>query len=187
MMARWLLGLAAVGLLIAGLLAGRGSSAPDATLAEGGSEADPGYSAREAEIIETGDDGRPRYWLAADLIQQAPDDATITLTHPALRYRGQGGGLWHARAATGTVPPGRAVIELDGNVSLEGTLTDGGAPAHVQTDHLAFDTSKEIASTRSRVTIDWSGHRLAAVGLRADLRAETLRLESRVNGRFLPQ
>ena len=79
------------------------------------------------------------------------------------------------------------VIELDGNVTLEGTLEDGGTPARVETSHLAFDTTKEVASTPARVTIDWSGHRLAALGLRADLRAETLRLESRVNGRFLPQ
>lgn len=186
MMARWLIGLVAIAMIAATLLMSP-TRQPDAAGPGGASEPDPGYSARDAEIIETGDDGRPRYWLQADLIEQPPDDPTITLTQPVLRYVGEAGGTWHARAKTGTVPPGHEVIELDGDVQLDGTLSGGGAPARIETSHLAFDTTKEVASTQARVTIDWSGHRLAALGVRADLKAETLRLESKVNGRFLPQ
>ena len=61
------------------------------------------------------------------------------------------------------------------------------APALSKGNMLAFDTVNEVASTQARVTIDWSGHRLSARGMRADLKGETLRLESKVNGRFLPQ
>ncbi|MGE3665436.1 MAG: LPS export ABC transporter periplasmic protein LptC [Steroidobacteraceae bacterium] len=185
-MSRWLVGLAVLAMIVATLLLGRTSRAPDAAVAGGAGAADPGYSARDAEIIETGDDGRPRYWLEAARIEQPPDERAITLTRPALRYRAQGGGIWRAQAETGTVLPGHDLIELDGDVRLQGTLSGGGTPAHIATSHLAFDTKKEVASTRARVTIDWSGHRLAALGLRADLGAETLRLESQVNGRFLP-
>ena len=187
MMSRWLVGMAALAMIGAILLLGRTATAPETAVADRSDEADPGYSARDAEIIETGDDGRPRYWLKALRIEQAPDDATVTLTRPALRYRGDNGSFWRAQSDTGTVLPGRDIIALDGDVRLAGTLPGGGAPAQVSTSHLAFDTRKEVASTSAQVIIDWSGHRLAARGLRADLAAETLRLESRVNGRFLPQ
>lgn len=187
MIGRWLVGLTAIAMIVATLLAGRAMQAPGTGSTAGAHEPDPGYLARDAEIIETGEDGRPRYWLAAELIEQPPDDATITLTQPALRYVGDGGATWRARAETGTVPPERDVIVLDGNVQLDGTLAGGGVPAHIETSHLAFDTVRQIAATKATVTIDWSGHRLVATGLRADLKAETLRLESRVNGRFVPQ
>ena len=187
MIARWLIGLVAIAMLVATVLLSRTSRAPDVASVDRSGEQDPGYSARDAEIIETGDNGRPRYWLRAELIEQAPNDATITLTHPALRYLGEGGSTWRASALTGTVPPARDLIMLDGDVRLDGTLPDGGAPAQVTTSHLAFDTVNEVASTQARVTIDWSGHRLSARGMRADLKGETLRLESKVNGRFLPQ
>lgn len=187
MIARWLIGLVAIAMIIATVLLSRTSRAPDLTNNDSSSGQDPGYSARDAEIIETGDDGRPRYWLRAELIEQAPNDATITLSRPALRYLGEGSSSWRASALTGTVPPSRDLILLDGDVRLDGTLQDGGTPAHVETSHLAFDTVNEVASTQARVAIDWSGHRLSARGLRADLKGETLRLESKVNGRFLPQ
>lgn len=187
MMARWLIGLVLLATIVGTILISRSMRPPDPAATDRAGEPDPGYSARDARIVETGDDGRPRYWLDADLIEQPPDDLTVTLTHPALRYLDDGGGTWRARARTGTVPPGRDVIELDGDVQLDGTLAGGGEPAHIETSHLAFDTANEVASTRAPVTIDWSGHRLAARGLTADLRAETLRLESKVHGRFLPQ
>lgn len=186
-MARWLIGLALLATVVGTILASRSMRPREATAADRPDEVDPGYSARDARIIETGDDGRPRYWLEADLIEQPPDDLTVTLTRPALRYFDAGGGAWRARARTGTVPPGRDVIELNGDVQVDGALPGGGAPAHIETSHLAFDTAKEVASTRAPVTIDWSGHRLAARGLTADLKAETLRLESNVHGRFVPQ
>ena len=187
MNARWLIGVVAIAMIIATVLLSRTSQTPDVTHVDRSSGQDPGYSARDAESIETGEDGRPRYWLRAEMIEQAPNDATITLTHPALRYLGEGGSSWRASALTGTVPPTRNLIMLDGDVRLDGTLRGGGAPAHVETSHLAFDTVNVVASTKARVAIDWSGHRLSARGLRADLKGETLRLESKVNGRFLPQ
>ncbi|MBV6416485.1 MAG: Lipopolysaccharide export system protein LptC [Steroidobacteraceae bacterium] len=187
MIARWLIALVVVAALVGTILLGRTVRAPQSAPTDRTSDTDPGYSARDAEIIETGDDGRPRYWLNATLIQQPSNDPTVTLTQPALRYLDKGGGSWRAHADTGSVSPGRDIISLDGDVQLDGTLADGGAPAHIETPHLVFDTAREVASTTDRVTIDWSGHRLVARGLRADLRAETLRLESAVHGRFLPQ
>ncbi len=186
-MTRWLVALVLVAAAVGIVLLDGSMRPPDTALAERVADADPGYSARDAEIIETGDDGRPRYWLTATRIEQPPDDPTVTLTQPALRYLDKRGGSWRAHALAGTVLPGRDVITLDGEVQLDGTLADGSAPAHVETTHLEFDTKREVASTSDKVTIDWSGHRLVARGLQADFRAETLQLESQVHGRFLAQ
>jgi len=43
-----------------------------------------------------------------------------------------------------------------------------------------------VASTKSDVRIDFGQHTLTARGLVANLKERTVRLESRVNGRFLP-
>lgn len=186
-MTRWLIGFTVILMVVATILLGRSARAPDPVTTRSPPTADPGYSARDATVIETGNDGRPQYRLHADLIEQAPDDLTITLTHPILHYADARGGTWRASALTGFVPADRELVQLAGNVELTGTLASGGAPALVTTSRLAFDTQREVASTDAPVTIDWSGHRLAAVGLHADLKAETLRLESAVHGRFVPQ
>ncbi len=186
-MMRWLIGFVVIVAVIATILLGRTARAPDSVGADRPTATDPGYSARDAEVIETGDDGRPRYRLTARLIEQAPNDQTITLSQPVLHHADANGGTWRASAATGTVPRERDIVELTGNVLLTGTLASGGEPARITTSHLSFDAGRDIAQTSAPVTIEWSGHQLYARGLRADLGAETLRLESSVHGNFLPQ
>jgi len=185
-MTRWLIGFAVVVTVIASIVLSRSARAPDGIGASLPTAADPGYLARDAEMIETGDDGRPRYRLDAELIEQAPNDPTITLSRPVMHYADPRGGTWRASADQGTVAPPRDVVELTGDVLLTGTLADGGDPAHITTSRLTFDAGRDVAHTSAPVTIEWSGHRLTARGVRADLGAETLRLESAVHGNFLP-
>lgn len=185
-MTRWFIGFAVIVTVIASIVLGRSARAPDSAGTDMSTAIDPGYSARDAEVIETGDDGRPRYRLDADLIEQPPNDQTITLTNPVMRYADPNGGTWRASADTGTVPPQHDLVELAGDVLLTGTLASGGEPARITTSRLTFDAGQDIAHTSAPVTIEWSGHRLTARGVRADLGAETLRLESAVHGNFLP-
>jgi lipopolysaccharide export system protein LptC len=44
----------------------------------------------------------------------------------------------------------------------------------------------EVADTRAPVELAFGAHRVRALGMRADLKSGTLRLESDVNGRFTP-
>jgi len=186
-MTRWFIGLAVIVTVIASIVLGRSARAPDSVGADLPVGVDPGYSARNAEVIETGDDGRPRYRLVAELIEQAPNDPTITLTQPVMHYADTSGGSWQASADRGRVPPQHDVVELTGDVLLTGTLAGGGEPARISTTSLTFDAGRDIAHTSAPVTIEWSGHRLTARGAHADLGAETLRLESAVHGNFLPR
>ena len=56
----------------------------------------------------------------------------------------------------------------------------------VRTDTLSYDVPGSIASTKDDVRIDFAEHTLTARGLVANLKERTLRLESKVSGRFHP-
>jgi len=60
-----------------------------------------------------------------------------------------------------------------------------GAPV-VHTDTLSYDVPEAVVTTKSDVRIDFAQHTLTAHGLNANLKERTMRLESKVNGRFHP-
>jgi lipopolysaccharide export system protein LptC len=49
---------------------------------------------------------------------------------------------------------------------------------------MRYDVARSLATTNSDVRIDFGGHILTARGLIANLKERTVRLESKVNGRF---
>ena len=61
-----------------------------------------------------------------------------------------------------------------------------GTTAVVRTDTLTYDVADAVASTKSDVRIDFAQHTLTAHGFSANLKERTMRLESKVNGRFHP-
>lgn len=186
MIRRWSAGLLVVGAIIVVFIFSRERGSVLVQQEAPARTVDPGYSARDARIVETGDDGRPRYRLHADLVTQPPGDPRVLLTRPRLSYTDAGGGTWNAHAHSGVVAESREQIELAGEVELDGTFGRTGSRAVMRTERLEFDTERELATTAESMVIDWSGHSLSAKGVRADLRAETLQLESRVHGRFVP-
>ncbi len=84
------------------------------------------------------------------------------------------------------VEPGGKVIDVTGNVRLQGDAQGRQGAAVVRTDSLSYDVPDAIASTKSDVRIDFADHTLTAHGLNANLKERTMRLESKVNGRFHP-
>ena len=57
----------------------------------------------------------------------------------------------------------------------------------IHTDTLSYNVPESIASTKSDVRVDYGGHILTGRGMIANLKERTMRLESKVNGRFLPR
>jgi LPS export ABC transporter protein LptC len=99
----------------------------------------------------------------------------------AIDYTTEDAGPWTMTAQRGRMPSDRNSVELSGDVTLRGR--DG---AVVRTDQLNYDTVDNLVSTNEKVTIEFGPHRLAARGLRADLNAGSLQLESSVDGQFNP-
>ena len=194
------LGYVAVIAVIAGAYfigrAGRGDNDVDTVTAL---PPDPGYAARDAQVIETGFDGRERYRLKAAVIRQQIDSSVIDLEQLQMDYHpGAQPGVpgeapttsqhsnevWHMTSDHGQVRANGDDVQLNGNVTIVGTAPGSGLPLSLKTESLRINTPTEYIETDAPVQLRWSGHELTAVGLKADLKAGTLRLESDVHGEF---
>ena len=163
---------------------------------------DPGYAARDAVVIETGYDGRERYRLNAKVIRQRIDSNVIDLESLQMDYHPGAQGevpgekpakapdpdeIWHLSSDRGEVRADGDDVQLDGNVRVTGTLPGGNDPVALETTSLRINTPTEFVETSAPVVLNWSGHRLGAKGLEADLKAGHLRLKSDVRGTFTPK
>jgi len=163
---------------------------------------DPGYAARDAEVIETGYDGRERYRLNARVVRQQSDGGVIDLEqlemdyHPGAQSEVPGerpaapvaaGETWHLVSDRGQVRANGDDVQLNGNVVVTGPAPGTGEPLTLSTDTMRINTPTEFIETDSPVRVRWSGHELLSRGMKADLKAGTLRLESDVHGEFSPR
>jgi LPS export ABC transporter protein LptC len=166
--------------LLYGLLSSRDE--PDAEL---GNEADQrGYYLNDATLTEMGKDGRPRVIVRAATIEQQLSDQSVQLSQLELDYRTKESGDWHVTAREGNMPADRKSIQLAGDVAITGAESRG--EALIRTERLSYDIDDAIVQTEDPVSVRFGQHLLRARGLRAELNAGTLKLESDVNGRFVP-
>jgi LPS export ABC transporter protein LptC len=98
------------------------------------------------------------------------------------------GEIWHLTSDHGRVRANGDDVQLTGNVVVTGTTPSGGGePMTLSTRSMSINTPTEFIETRDPVKLRWSGHQLDGVGMKADLKAGTLRLESHVHGEFAPR
>jgi len=172
--------------LIAGTIAiGTRSEAPDERDADAPAY-DPGYVARDAEVVETGDDGHELYRLKADLIRQRPDAGVVELGRVHMNYFPAKDTRWNVTALRGEVQQTGERIRLAGDVNVTGPMPTAAQTIQLDTDTLDIQTREQVITTDAPVTLTWSGQRLSAIGLRANLKEEKVELQSKVNGRFVP-
>ncbi len=180
-------------------MANRTGGGIDATAAQA---PDPGYAARDAQVIETGYDGRERYRLHASVVRQRSDGGVIDLENLKMDYHpGAQGGLpgekpasgkaateiWHLTSDRGQVQASGDDVQLTGNVVVTGPAPGTGDPLTLTTDTMRINTPTQFIDTDDAVRFRWSGYDLTAKGMKADLKAGTLRLESDVHGEFSPK
>lgn len=179
----------------------RASRGEDAEAASSVLPPDPGYAARDAEVIETGYDGRERYRLNAKVIRQQIDSSVIDLEQLEMDYHlgaqdriagesrpaQDGNEIWHLRSDHGQVRANGDDVELSGNVRINGPAPGGGAPLTLSTSRMRINTPTQFIETDEPVILGMWGHELKAKGMKADLKAGTLRLESDVHGEFSPK
>jgi LPS export ABC transporter protein LptC len=162
------------------LLAGRDES--DVELGDAADQR--GYYMSGATLTEMGPDGKPRVVVRADTIEQQLADQSVDLSDLDLDYRTKDFGVWHVTALSGHMPSDRQSIDLSGSVKITGEQS--GKDATILTERVSYDIDRGIVQTRDPVTVHFGSHELKARGLHAELNAGTLRLESNVNGRFVP-
>jgi LPS export ABC transporter protein LptC len=144
----------------------------------------PGYYLKNATLTEYDVSGAPSIRIEAERIDQIDHSNEVQLYNVRVNYDAPGGQTWVMFGDTAHVLPGGTIVDISGNVRLqgEGPGTEGTAVMH--TDTMRYDVTDSLATTKSDVRIDFAGHILTARGLMANLKERTVRLESKVNGRF---
>ena len=145
---------------------------------------DRGYYVTQATLTEFGPDGAPRVVLQAESIEQRLSDQSVLLSDLKLDYTTAKAGQWQVTADRGRMPAAATSLLLSGDVQLTGDQAHGGAV--IRTDQLAYDTGTSVIQTAEPVSVKVGAHWLEGRGLRVVLNDGTLRLESNVNGRFIP-
>ena len=146
----------------------------------------PGYYLTGVDLEEFGTDGQLRIGLRSITATEDPPSGVVRLADVAVDYHAPNGRVWHLTANEAHVPPGGRTVEFEGDVRLAGQPGDDPVAAELHTARLQLDTVAEIADTRAPVELAFGAHRVRALGMRADLEAGTVRLESDVHGRFTP-
>jgi LPS export ABC transporter protein LptC len=153
--------------------------------AAGGVE-NPGYFLKDGVLTEYDVNGDPTIRIAARRIDQIPHSDEVELHDIRVDYQAPSGTAWIMVGDLAHVRPGGTMVDLSGNVVLHGADSNREDAPVIHTNTLTYDVTQSVASTSGDVRIDFLQHTLTARGLVANLRARTIRLESRINGRFHP-
>ncbi len=152
----------------------------------GAKQADlPGYYLKNAVLTNYSLSGDPSIRMAAERIDQVGHSSEVALYNVKVDYQAPSGQSWVLVGDVGHVQPGGTVVDVTGNVRLQGEATADGE-AVIRTDTLSYNVPDAVASTESDVRIEFARHTLTARGLTANLKERTMRLESKVNGHFHP-
>ncbi len=146
----------------------------------------PGYYLNDAVLTDYGPDGKPSVQIQAARIDQVGRGDQVALHDIHVTYAAPGGESWVLSGDRAQIEAGGKAVDVRGDVQLRGVDPNRPGTAVIRSDRMRYDVADAIASTPDDVRIDFGGESLNARGLVADLRRRTVRLESNVNGHFLP-
>jgi LPS export ABC transporter protein LptC len=146
----------------------------------------PGYYLKGAILTDYDLAGAPSLRIQAERIDQIDHGTEVALYHVRFDYVPPNGQAWVMFGDTAHVEPGGSVVDVAGNVRIEGQSFEHQGTAVIRTDTLRYDVPEGIASTQSDVRVDFGAHTLSARGLIANLKDRTMHLENKVSGRFQP-
>ena len=146
----------------------------------------PGYYLKNATLTDFDASGAPSIRIEAERIDQVAHGVEVRLYNVRVSYDAPGGQNWVLVGDTAHIQPGGKVVDFAGNVRLQGESPETQGTAVIRSDTMSYDVTDSIASTKSDVRIEYGGHVLTARGLTANLKERTMRLESKVSGRFIP-
>ena len=146
----------------------------------------PGYYLKNTVLTDFDAKGAPTIRIDAERIDQVAHSAEVALSNVRMNYQTPGGQNWVMFGDVAHVRPGGKIIDVNGNVRLQNEVVGNAPAAIVRTDAMTYDVPNSIATSKVDVRIDFGKHTLSARGLVANLKERTMRLESKVNGRFQP-
>ena len=115
------------------------------------------------------------------------DEGRLELTGVDVEFQPADEAPWSISAAKASATKDIAWLELTGDVEIRSAGTDDSEPVTVVTQKLTFWPDTSNAESDERVEVQVGRWRFSGGGLRADLKGDSLRLESDVHGEFFPR
>lgn len=141
----------------------------------------PGYYMTGAELDQTDATGRLTLKVHAASARQLEVHGDVILEALRVDYLPEPGRDWRMTSNGGTLLPNGKTVLLAGDVRV--SLPEDGAPV-LRTEHMRLEVDQQQASTGDPVRMEMKANHVDARGMQADLKRETVRLESAVNGTF---
>jgi LPS export ABC transporter protein LptC len=144
-----------------------------------------GFYMLNASFVSPGSDGRPLYRLNAATMHHSARSNRIDMEDIRIEYDQPAESPWVVTAPRGEIQVDWQTLRLEGGVRM--VFEDGKAPPVIlNTPDVLLEASEHLASTASDVRLRRGPHEVTATGMSVDLKGGLVRLESQVNGRFLP-
>ena len=156
---------------------------PDAVPAVDESTSPLGYYVHGARVLGL-EEGRVAYRVFAARLDELPGEQRLRLESARVEYQAAGETAWTMSAVSATAPKDVSEVDFVGDVEIEGSPADGSEPTTIVTQKLKFSSERSSAETDEAVTIRMGDWHFDAIGLRVDLKSDTLELESKVHGEF---
>ena len=147
----------------------------------------PDYTFTDATVTELNAQGEPHAVLRSPRMLHHPDDNSIEVFAPRIRYFISGSPPWDVAADHALLPSGNQRVELVGHVQMQHPADNGGPVLVVQTDKMDVNLNTNIATSADAVEITQAGNRMTGVGLEAWLDDNRLLLQSQVRGSYVHQ
>src|SRR6202046_745426 len=124
----------------------------------GAKQADlPGYYLKSAILTDYDASGAPSIRIEAERIDQIDHGNEVALSNVRVNYEAPGGQAWVLIGDRAHVQPGGKIIDVAGNVRLQGENPGTPGTAVIRTDLLSYNVPEGIASTKSDARIDYGG------------------------------
>ena len=144
----------------------------------------PDYYLSDATLEQTDAAGRLTLRVHSARAARNGERGPVHLDELELHYFPEPGQDWLMTSTAGELAPAGRSVSLEGDVRLRAAAAAAATGAVVRTEHLALDLDSDLATTADPVRVEFGPHTVVARGLSADLKRESLRLESAVNGTF---
>jgi LPS export ABC transporter protein LptC len=149
----------------------------------------PGYFLNHAVMTDYDENGLPGVRIEAERIDQVANGSDIAMRDVKVNYQPENAEAWVMFGDTAQVEPGTKLIKVRGNVKLMGDPTVIGrtySTPVIRSDALDYSVNDSVATTPGDVRLEFGKNTVAGHGLKANMKEQTLRLESKVNARFFP-
>ncbi len=151
------------------------------------------FEAREVTVVQTDERGKLQYQLQAARVVQTDAVSPWQVEQPQLHYEpeatssaGREVRRWNLTADKATLPHDGQLLELIGNVQVDALPRGKDAALRITTPRLSYQLTQQVLHSDEAVQFVWGSRRLSGRGLRADIAAGQLSLESDVHARATP-